>query len=151
MKIKLILGVLSAAVLLTGVTLALPAQTRPQPASASQAVPSKPLAQPTIVEKPVTAIPQHSSDTTTAPGTVKAPAPTEFVKNADGSIQIPSTPENSICQFPYYQVSGGADQPTVCALSAGYTDCHNNTAVPDGQTCDPSTAPKPYVEPEVTQ
>ena len=61
--------------------------------------------------------------------------------------QTTPIPAEAVCQDPYYLVSSGPDQPTVCALKEGYTDCHNFTAVPNGQTCDPATAPKPYVEP----
>ena len=71
------------------------------------------------------------------------------VRTDTAAEQAPITPipAEAVCQDPYYLVSSGPDQPTVCALKAGYTDCHNFTAVPEGQSCDPATAPKPYVEP----
>lgn len=137
-KLKLIAGVLSLALLITAVCVALPTQTRTQPASASQ---TATLVQPTILEKPVTDIPQNTSENITAPAPVKpkdTPAPVTPI--------VPPAGE-SICQYPYYEVSSGPNEPTVCALSAGYTDCHNGTAVPNGETCDPNTAPKPYVDP----
>lgn len=58
---------------------------------------------------------------------------------------IPSTPENSICQDPYYQTSTDPNGPTICELKPGYTDCHNFTAVPAGQEC--TSGPQPYQEP----
>lgn len=76
------------------------------------------------------------------------PQPTQAQQAEPEPQPIPSTPEMSICQDPYYQVSAGPNEPTVCALKDGYTDCHNFTAVPNGQACDPATAPQPYVEPK---
>jgi hypothetical protein len=71
------------------------------------------------------------------------------VRTDTAAEQAPITPipAEAVCQDPYYLVSSGPDEPTVCALKEGFTDCHNFTAVPNGQTCDPATAPKPYVEP----
>ena len=79
---------------------------------------------------------------------VKLYSHTVAAQEAPVITPIPSTPENSICQDPYYQVSGGPNEPTVCALKEGYTDCHNFTAVPNGQEC--TSGPAPYQEP-VTQ
>lgn len=62
-------------------------------------------------------------------------------------ISIPSTPENSICQDPYYQTNTDPNGPTICELKPGYTDCHNFTAVPGGQEC--TSGPQPYQEPVV--
>lgn len=146
MKTKLFIGALSVALLLTGITFALPAQTRPQQASASQTSIPTPTA-PAETPKPVYT-PDYRTDPVAGQPQPTTPAPA-YPKNPDGSIQIPSTPENSICQYPYYQLPNTGDV-TVCALSDGYTDCNNFTAVPNGQTCDPATAPKPYVDPTVS-
>lgn len=140
-KLKLLGLAAFSAIVALGITMVMPVQTRTQPASASQT--SKPLAQPAITETPVTSIVQ---DTSESPFNA-TPAPEKVLLTPAPATT--TAPDNGICQYPYYQVSAGPNEPTICALHDGYTDCHNGTAVPDGKECDPATAPKPYVEPEV--
>lgn len=86
-----------------------------------------------VAEQPT---PEASPAVITEP--VKQKVQPQITQNSDGSVNIPSTPEFSICQDPYYQLdpatTGGV---TVCMLKDGYIDCNNFTAVPVGQTCPP--------------